>query len=104
MILQEGTGSLSFGYALAQYAGLLACYGVGRWLFEGRNFVFICLLGLILAGIHHSLTLTLARFQDYLFDADLVLRESLYQALFFPLAWVLASELYPKPPQDEQAV
>lgn len=102
VIIQEGASSLSFGYALAQYAVLLACYAVGRWLFEGRNFVFICLLGVLLAAAHYTLTVTLARFQEYLFDPNPVLVEAGWQALFFPLAWLAASELYPRPPQDEQ--
>lgn len=104
VVVQEGTASLSFGYALAQYACLTACFVVGRWLFEGRNVFFICMLGLTLGLIHHGLATTLARFQDYVVNPDLILRESLIQVALFPVIWFVASELFPRRKADEQAV
>lgn len=95
IIIQEGSGSLAFGYSLLWYAGVFFLFFVGRWLFEAKNLLFILLLGLCLGLLHGGLALTLAALQNYKLQPEVLLREGSLQALIFPIAWGIAAMLRP---------
>lgn len=96
VLLLEGMGNLPFGYGVAWYGLLVTFYIVGRWLFEARSILFMCLLGVGLGVLHPLLMYglgSLGNLQVPLREAAL---EGTLQALTFPLIWLLAARLYPK--------
>ncbi len=103
IIIQEGAGSLAFGYSLVWYVFVVGLYILGRWLFEARNLLFILLLGLCLGIMHVVLSSTLASLQNYEVDIAVLLREGFLQALLFAPAWGFTYALRPKRAQNDVA-
>jgi len=95
ILLQEGMGNLPFGYGIAWYGLLVIFYIVGRWLFEARSFLFMCLLGIGLGVLHPLLTYGLSALANLAAPQPAVLVEGALQALLFPLVWAVADWLFP---------
>lgn len=96
ILLQEGMGSLPFGYGVAWYGMLMVFYAMGRWLFEARSILFMCLLGIALGGMHIFLGYSLARLAKLHVIMDTLLWEGMIQAVTFAGVWVIIDALYPK--------
>ena len=96
ILLLEGTGNLPFGYGVAWYGSLIAFYVVGRWLFEARSFLFMCLLGLGLGALHPVLLYFFSSLADLVVPMTSALVEGVIQALVFPLVWLAADNFFPK--------
>ena len=94
ILLQEGMGNLAFGVMPMLYGALAIAFYCGRWLFEARNILFICLLGLFSGASQAWLTLTMAGLQGVAPDRGALLAAALLQALLFPLLWYLAQKTY----------
>lgn len=94
VLLQEGAGSLAFGSAVLIYASMLVLYALGRWLFEGRNLLFIVLLGAGTAVVRLLLIVTMARLQGGMVLWDKLLTQSLWQIFAFPVIWFAVSLLH----------
>lgn len=104
IVLQEGAGNLPFGTMILWYAGLVAFFVLGRWLFESRNVVFVLIIGLVMGGWHFLLTLLMAGLQGLEVGERALMMESAQQALLFPLIWALAFNLYKSRVPDAGAV
>jgi hypothetical protein len=104
ILILEGGGSLAFGYGILWYAGLVLLYAAGRWIFHARNLLFMCILGLGLGLWHYLLTLGLAELEDVMAPAGRLAWEGLWQAVIFPLEWLLLSRLYPERLRDAPAL
>nr|WP_242012389.1 hypothetical protein [Pseudodesulfovibrio cashew] len=96
VLLQEGMGNLPFGYGVAWYGMLVIFYIMGRWLFEARSFLFMCLLGLGLGLLHPVLAYSLARLANLAVDLRVAALEGAVQAAIFPMVWVLAETAFPR--------
>ncbi|MBG0790154.1 MAG: hypothetical protein H0S80_06610 [Desulfovibrionaceae bacterium] len=96
MLLAEGTGSLPFGYGLAWYGLLAVMFFSGRWLFEARSFLFMCLIGLGLGLLHPALTLGLSSLAQLKVSLERLVLEGAMQTAAFPLVWLAADNLFPK--------
>ncbi len=96
ILLQEGMGSLPFGYGIAWYGLLGIFYIVGRWLFEARSILFMCLLGVGLGVLHPLLTYGLASLANLAEPLEMPIVEGVLQAMLFPIVWVMADRLFPK--------
>lgn len=96
ILLQEGMGSLPFGYGVAWYMLLATFYFVGRWLFEARSVLFMCLLGVGLGVLHPLLTYGLASLANLTVSINMLIVEGVIQALIFPIVWMAADRLFPK--------
>ena len=96
VLLLEGMGNLPFGYGVAWYGLLAVFYVVGRWLFEARSFLFMCLLGLGLGVLHPVLLYFFSALSDLSVPLVSTLVEGVVQALIFPLVWLLADKFFPK--------
>lgn len=96
IVLQEGVGSLAFGYGILWYSALALIFFVGRWLFEARSILFIALIGISLGVLHFAFTLVLTSLEDLTLPLDRLLWESLAQVLVFPAGWWAADRLYPE--------
>lgn len=96
ILLLEGAGNLPFGYGLAWYGMLTTFFFMGRWLFEGRSVLFMALLGLGLGLLHPALVYSLTSLANMTIPMRPVLIEGAYQAIGFPLIWLVADHLYPK--------
>jgi hypothetical protein len=94
LLLQEGMGSLPFGFGLLWYAAATGLFLLGRWLFEARNLLFMSMLGLALGLLHYGLVLVMAGLQDWLVPTGRLLTESIHQVLFFPLEWAVIHAAY----------
>jgi hypothetical protein len=94
LLLQEGMGSLPFGFGLLWYAATAGLFLVGRWLFEAKNLMFMSMLGLALGLLHYGLLMVMAGLQDWLVPPGRLLTESIYQALIFPLEWAVIHAAY----------
>jgi hypothetical protein len=95
IVLQEGIGSLAFGYGILWYGALTAMFFLGRWLFEAKSILFIGLIGISLGVLHFAFTLTLASLEDLALPQGRLLAESALQVLTFPACWWAADRLYP---------
>ena len=96
IIVQEGLGGLAFGFGPAWYGGLILFYQVGRWLFDQKSFLFVCLTGLVMGAWLVGLTLALAGLEDIrLFMEPLLFRAGL-QAAVIPMVWWVAGSCYPE--------
>jgi len=87
IILQEGVGSLAFGTLLLWYAGLLAVYLVGRWLFESRNLLFIFIIGAFLGVWRFFLVGMMANLEDLAPNRTHLATECVAQVVLFTLEW-----------------
>lgn len=96
ILLMEGMGNLPFGYGIAWYGLLVIFYFVGRWLFEARSFLFMCLLGIGLGGLHPVLSYSLARLASMSVNWDMVVMEGVVQAVTFPIVWLVVDYLLPR--------
>ena len=96
-LLAEGVGGLHFGFGPAWYGGVAALYFGGRWLFEAKNLLFMCLLGLALGAWHYLLCLLLAGLQDLeILSRQRLVWEGLLQAGLFPVVWTLLGWFMPR--------
>ncbi len=91
ILVQEGVGSRDFGGMIFWYATVILIFIIGRWLFEVQNTLFVLLMAVCLGGLHFVLVYALAPLQDLMVDMHLLIRESIYQAVYVPIAWWLAN-------------
>ncbi len=96
ILLQEGMGNLPFGYGVAWYGLLAMFYIIGRWLFEARSILFMCLIGVGLGVLHPLLTYGLASLGNLTVPLYPSILEGVVQAFVFPVVWVIADRLFPK--------
>ena len=96
ILLQEGMGSLPFGYGVAWYGALLTFYVVGRWLFEGRSVLFMLLLGIGLGTLHPILSYALAGLANLTIPFKPMLIQGAFQAVLFPVIWLIIDNTYPR--------
>lgn len=94
-LLQEGMGTRPFGTALIWYGAVIACFIVGRWLFEARNFIFVFLLSASLGLIYFLVALLGAPLQNIPFNLADTMDKALTQAIFMPFAWRMLLALRP---------
>ena len=93
MMAQEGMGSMAFGGTLLWYAVAAMAYAMACNLFQGRSFLFILLLSILLAGVRYVIFGFLANLQDIPWEPARLLDECFMQAVFMPFIWALASAL-----------
>lgn len=96
ILLQEGMGSLSFGYGIAWYGALVLMYMAGRWLFESKSVLFMILLGVGLGALHVLLVWAMASLELMSVPMRRVLLEGLAQMAAFPVFWAMADRMFPK--------
>ncbi len=87
IVLQEGMGSLAFGGIALMYVLTVIFFYSGCQLFQGRNFLFVVLLGAVLAAIRYVLFPVLCRLQDFPVRMDVLFNECLFQVFLTPFAW-----------------
>ncbi len=95
IILQEGMGTLAFGYAAIWYSLLVLFFLFTHKLFKPKSLLFICLAGGFLAVLKVILTLSLLSLESKSLPLGKVFLDSLFQAASFPAIWFAAHELYP---------
>lgn len=93
LLIQEGVGSLPFGYGLLWYGAVAVLFALGRWLFEVENALFILLLSICLGALHTVLILLLSGLQNYEPNLDRLMLESVIQAVIIPPGWYIARSL-----------
>lgn len=93
VLLQEGMGSMAFGGTLLWYALAAIIFHVGCGLLQGTGFLFVTLFGILLSCIHYMIFALLSTLQDIPWNPSLLLDECLFQALFTPWVWWVASAL-----------
>ncbi len=90
VLVQEGTGTLSFGASVLWYTATLLLFVLGRSWFEGRNFPFVLLLSLMLCPVGMGIMSMLTSLQHMRMDPHILLGHGIVQTLFLPVAWLLA--------------
>lgn len=95
-LLLEGMGSLPFGYGVAWYGMLAVFYIMGRWLFEARSILFMCLLGVGLGLLHPVLSYCLAHLANMDIPLETTVVEGAVQAATFPVIWLLIDTMFPR--------
>jgi len=96
VLLLEGMGNLPFGYGLAWYGLLAVLYMMGRWLFEARSILFMCLLGAGLGVLHPLLVYFLSSLGNLVVPLEPTMVEGALQAVIFPVVWLAADKFFPK--------
>ncbi len=93
IVIQEGMGSLAFGGTAIMFALTVIFFYSGVQLFQGRNFLFVFLLGIALSAIRYILYPLLCRLQDFPVSMDVLLNECIFQIFVTPFIWWGASSL-----------
>jgi hypothetical protein len=96
ILILEGSGSLAFGYGVLWCVGLFLLYAAGRWVFHAKNLLFMCLLGLCMGLWHYLLILGLAELESIDVPMVRLLWDGVWQAVVFPLEWLLLNRFYPE--------
>jgi hypothetical protein len=104
IFLQEGMGSLAFGFAILWYLGLTIFYVAGRWLFESRNFFFVFFLGLCMGAWHVGLSSIMSTLQDLRVDVQILAREGALQAFVFTSQWLVFHQFYRRMQPDDRTL
>lgn len=91
VLVQEGTGSLSFGAAPLWYLGVMLLFLLGCRLFMASNFLFVVLLSLALGCLHFLVVLLVSRIESYVYSPEMLIEGSVIQAIAFPVIWVTFS-------------
>ncbi len=94
VLIQEGTGSLAFGAALLFYAALAMVFWVGRWMFEAKNFLFVCILAVLSGLMHGGVTWIMGMLQNVTISGAWLVTTSLWQSVCFILVWLIVARLY----------
>ena len=89
-LIQEGTGSMTFGSSILWYGGQAIFFWIGQRFFVAENVVFVLLLALSLGAYHALLTIFMCAVQEIPVEYQSLLHESIIQALIIPLIWGLA--------------
>lgn len=95
IILQEGMGTLAFGYAVIWYSLLVLFFVFTHNLFKPKSLILVCLAGGFLGVLKFVLTLSLLSLEAKGSPLGKILWESLLQAVSFPAIWFAAHKLYP---------
>jgi len=90
IVLQEGMGTQEFGVVLLWYVVVTAVFFLGRWLFDIENFFYAFLLSACLTVCYFVVVFLMSPLYAASVDADRLLDESVYLALFLPVGWKLA--------------
>ena len=93
MMAQEGMGSMAFGGTLLWYAVAAVAYFMACSLFQGRSFLFILLLAILLSGVRYVIFGFLANLQGIPWEPSILLDECFLQAVLTPVICALASAL-----------
>ena len=93
VLFQEGMGSMAFGGTLLWYALAAITFHVGCGLLQGTGFLFVSLFGILLSCTHYVIFALLTTLQDIPWNSSLLFDECLFQALFTPWVWWVASAL-----------
>ncbi len=96
VLIQEGTGSLTFGTAMLWYGGQTLLFALSSHLFVLNNVLFISLMSLGLGVYRALLLLLMSALQDIPMNYNQIIFESIIQALVIPLVWWLAYLLMPR--------
>ncbi len=91
ILVQEGMGSRAFGGMVLWYFMVMLLFAVGRWLFEVQNILFVLLMSVFLGATHFALVYLLAPLQDMHVHVEALAYEGLIQAVFVPIAWIIAA-------------
>lgn len=95
VLLQDGAGTLRFGYGMLVYGVLALFFLWVRWLFNARSFLFVFLSGLLCAGLHMPVVGVLSHLEELEFLWPRLLFEAGLQVVLFPLVWYGAHRLFP---------
>jgi hypothetical protein len=102
VLLQDGMGSLGFGYSLAWYGTLVFAYQLGRRFFDPRSVGLVILLGVFLGWLHFSLTFSLIRLEGMNFALHHVVWESVAQGVVFPAFWFFIHKFFPERLKEDE--
>ena len=91
VLMQEGMGSLAGGPVGLLYASFTGVYFLGRWLFSPKSLVFVCLLGVVLAGFRLCLVMIKNTATNTTAQARIT------SGKFPTAAWTAFKNLYKKP-------
>lgn len=93
VVLQEGMGNLAFGGVMLLFVFAVVLFYSGCRLFQGRNFLFIMLLGIVLAILRYMIFTVFCHLQDFPVNTEALWDECFFQAFFTPFVWWGASSL-----------
>lgn len=96
VLIQEGSGSLTFGSAVLWYGGQIYLFHLSQRFFVAENIVFVFMLSASLGAYRLFLTWLMCAVENLPFDYALFVRESLLQAAVIPVIWGMAYFTRPK--------
>ncbi|MDD4951370.1 MAG: hypothetical protein PHV85_02355 [Desulfovibrionaceae bacterium] len=95
IFVQEGVGSLAFGYSILWYGGLGLLYFLGRRAFEPESVLFMCLLGAGLGLLHVLCAMASGLLQGIELPLRRLALEAVLQAAVFPVEWLALGRVFP---------
>lgn len=104
VLIEEGSGTLPFGYAIISYLLIYALYRGGIIFFDVQSLMFALLCGIALGLLHPLMTGIIAMLADMGGSPDLYVVEGVIQGLVFPLEWLLIRFFYPEQLNNESPV
>lgn len=95
-LIQEGCGTLPFGYVIISYLLIYALYRGGIMFFDVQSFMFAVLCGIGLGLLHPILVGIIAMLADMSASPDRLVMEGIIQGSVFPFVWLVIKLLYPE--------
>lgn len=96
VLIQEGSGSLTFGSAILWYGGQICLFHLSQRFFVAENIVFVLMLSASLGAYHFLLTWLMCSVEKLPLEGLLLARESLIQAAVIPVIWGAAYFMRPR--------
>ncbi len=89
-LIQEGTGSLTFGTGMLWYGGQILFFYLSAHLFVADNILFVTILSLSIGAYRICLLLLMGAIQNIQMEYSMLLNEALFQAFLTPVVWGIA--------------
>lgn len=89
IIIQEGTGSLAFGFTLLFYAGIVLFFLSSKLLFTQKNPLFFIGASFFAAGLYFVAVQIMISLQELNVSIYLIMQNSLLTLVFFPILWAI---------------
>ncbi len=90
LLIQEGTGTLSFGSSVLWYGGVILLFHIGVWFFVTNSLFFIVLLSGGIGVLYAVLQYALGSLQNMTLPLERIIEQAFAQAMLIPPLWGIA--------------
>ncbi len=93
IMIQEGSGSLNFGFSLLSYSGLILFFYLTRVFLDTMSFLFILLFSVFTGAWVYFALQMLTSLQELHIIREQLIYQSLQNTLILPILWLVLNYL-----------